>query len=178
MISSFTRAMISSTTGSAGERDGSNSAYATANSRGSLIFFIRPLSKRSLETRVRPEGNCFSILRRQEHGGQLGGRAWSANFGRLISSRERQRGHVVVLWSRVHEVLHALQDALGKVFCLIHGRISGRRRARLHDALDSVQAEFHVHRLGLHHPARNQRQRALRPQANDASVGGGEREQT
>src|ERR1017187_10504408 len=116
MISLFTRAMISSTTVSAGERDGSNSAYATANSRGSLAFFIRALSKRFLETRVRPEGNCFSILRRWHHGGQLAERACLANCGRLISSRERQRGHIVVLRSRVHEALHALQNAPGRSF--------------------------------------------------------------
>src|SRR5713101_4834136 len=65
MISLFTRAMISSTTASAGERDGSNSAYPTANSRGSLVFFIRALSKSGYT-----QGNCCSILRREERGGQ------------------------------------------------------------------------------------------------------------
>src|ERR1019366_5204663 len=139
-ISLFTRAMISSTTVSAGERDGSNSAYPTANSRGSLVFFIRALLKRSFETWVTPEENCLFILRRERHGGQ-----WSGRLGWLSCSRERQCGHVVVLRSHVHEVLHPLQDAPGKIF--------GRRRSRLHDALDSVQTKFRVLRLGLHHAA-------------------------
>ncbi len=33
----------------------------------------------------------------------------------LISPGEGQGGHIVVLGSRVHEVLHALQDALRKI---------------------------------------------------------------
>jgi hypothetical protein len=51
--------MISSTTVSAGEREGSNSAYATAKSRGSLMFFIRALSKRSLENGQDPREIVF-----------------------------------------------------------------------------------------------------------------------
>ena len=63
----------------------------------------------------------------------------------LASARQRQRRHVVVLRSHVHEVLHASQDALGKIF--------GRSRSRLQDALDPIQTKFHLLRLGLHHSA-------------------------
>src|SRR6266481_4494703 len=162
-ISLFTRAMISSTTVSAGERDGSNSAQPTANSRGSPVFFIRALSKPG----VNP-GKFVSLFyaassMKAKRGGQAknsrrdsrclcGDGPLARLTGRspittrsLISARQRKRGHVVVLGSHVHEVLNASQDALGKVF--------GRSRSRLQDALDPVQTKFDLLRFGLHHSA-------------------------
>jgi hypothetical protein len=50
--------MISSTTVSAGEKAGSNSAYAIANSRGNLVFFIRAL----LNPGVSPRGKLFLVF--------------------------------------------------------------------------------------------------------------------
>jgi hypothetical protein len=60
-------------------------------------------------------------------------------LGRLNSPREGQRRRIITVGSNVHEVLHALQDAMRKIF--------GRSWARLQDVPDSVQPKFRV--LGL-----------------------------
>ena len=72
---------------------------------------------------------------------------WTGGFLRvgLVSSGKRQRRHVVVFRSRVHEVLHTLQDILGKIL--------GRRGSHPHDPLDSLQAKFRVLRLSLYYSA-------------------------
>ena len=93
----------------------------------------------------------------------------SGLVGGLISSCERERGHVVVLRNHVHEILYALQDVLGEVF--------GRGRSGLQDALDSLQTKFRVLRLGLYDSAGDHRQRSLWSQADDAGIGRGERKQ-
>lgn len=62
-----------------------------------------------------------------------------------IPARECQRGHIVMLRSHVHEVLHPLQDAMRKIF--------GRRRSRLQDTPDSVQPKFRVLRLRFNYAA-------------------------
>src|SRR5208283_2061007 len=170
MISLFTRAMISSTTLSAEERDGNSKAYATANSRGSLVFFIRALSKRPIKTWGTPEEIVFLFyatgsVEANGAGVRCGPKIHHPTG--LISSGQRQSRHIIVFGSRVHEVLHPLQDVLGKIF--------GRRRPRLHDALDSIQTEFRVLRLGFNHPTGDHRQRTLWAEADDAGVGGGER---
>src|ERR1022692_604732 len=54
------RAMISSTTVSAKEKDDSNSAYASASSRGNPVFFIRALLPPGKRQPGQPEGEiCF-----------------------------------------------------------------------------------------------------------------------
>src|SRR5260370_8437536 len=158
MISLFTRAMLSPTTASAGERDGSISAYPTANSRGSLVFFIRALSNLG-NTR----GKLSSYFTPRAAWRPIDCVAW------LSCSCERQCGHVVVPRGHVHEVLHALQDALGK--------IPGGRRPRLHGTLHALQTKFYVLRLGLHHSARDHRQRGLWSQTDDAGICRAQREQ-
>src|ERR1039457_6497230 len=147
MISLFTRVMISSTTVSPGETEGSNSAYPTANSRGILvIFFMRAL----LKPGVTPREN-FVALFYAASGMEANLNGW---VGWLGGSFERQSGHVVVLRSHAHELLDALQDALGKIL--------GRSRPRLPHALHPLQANFRVLTLPPHYAAGDPRHRATR----------------